>query len=73
MATVDRTQSAANERLVARMRAWAAVEDRYEPVSDEVVARQLPELLELAEAFPAQGRRPLLFPPIGGGPAAGRR
>jgi hypothetical protein len=62
-------RSEANRMLVSRMRAWAEFEDRYERRTDEVVARELPELLELAEALPAGRREPLRFPPIGGGPS----
>lgn len=70
MALTDEDRTAANVLLVSRMRAWAEFENRYEPVSDEVVARELPELLELADAFPpGPGGEPLLFPPIGGGPS----
>jgi len=47
--------------------------NRGEPVDDEVVARELPELLELAEAFPASPREPLLFPPFAGGPVRSLR
>lgn len=74
MALTDEDRVAANALLVSRMRAWAAFEDRYEPVSDEVVGVELPELLELADAFPAgPGGEPLLFPPIGGGPPKPKR
>jgi hypothetical protein len=70
VARIDEDRVAANAQLVARMSSWAEFEDRHERVPDEVVARELPELLELAEAFPSDGRRErLLFPPIGGGPA----
>lgn len=65
--------AAADGLLVSRMRAWADFEDRSEPAADEVVARELPELLELAEAFPPSPREPLLFPPFAGGPAHSSR
>lgn len=73
MAMIDPDRAAADALLVSRMRAWAEFEDRREPVDDEVVARELPELLELAEAFPASPREPLLFPPFAGGPARSSR
>ncbi len=69
----DPDRAAADALLVSRMRAWADFEDRSEPVADEVVARELPELLELAEAFPPSSREPLLFPPFAGGPAHSTR
>jgi len=73
MAMTDPDRAAADALLVSRMRAWADFEDRGEPVDDEVVARELPELLELAEAFPASPRGPLLFPPFAGGPVRSLR
>lgn len=69
MAMTEAERAEANRLLASRMRAWAEFEDRYERRADEVVARELPELLELAEAFPVGRREPLRFPPIGGGPS----
>jgi len=69
MAMTDPERVAANKLLAARMAAWAEFEDRYVRRTDDVVARELPELLELGEAFPAGEREPLRFPPIGGGPS----
>ena len=69
MAMTEAERTAANKLLASRMAAWAEFEDRYVRRSDEVVARELPELLELGEAFPAGEREPLRFPPIGGGPS----
>ena len=72
MAMTDQDRAEANALLVSRMRAWADFEDRWEPIDDDVVGRELPELLELAEAFPVGPREPLRFPPFAGGPSAGR-
>ena len=69
MAMIDDERTAENALLVSRMRVWASFEDQYEPFADEVVARKLPRLLELADALPRRARQPLMFPPIGGGPS----
>lgn len=72
MARTDPDRATADALLASRLRAWADFEDRREPVADEVVARELPELLEFAEAFPPSPREPLMFPPFAGGPRARR-